>query len=668
MSDNAPRSDRRAGDPTTTPRRGGWIGCLMCAVGAILLLSFAALYFASRKWSAEIAHWVIRKKSEVAMRALFLFNPSAKESEGGMILWQAVLVDDGFAFAQKVLDAGVDPNKHGWSMSAFSLAMGDAKPGGDTSVLRWLIDRGANPALPDTGEMTPLHFLARRHNIHGQPLSYFLEVADLVAEHGADPNARDLDGHTPLRDALMEDGSSSLPPAERWIFIEKLLDLGADPALLDAPAHRALLKSALEQGEEEQFAQLVALGPRWGAGEGFVEYKLAGSALAANTARPLGALMGHGLDPNATLDGAPLLAHAAATGVPEIVAALLAAGADPTLRDGFDRTPLDLAKSRGHAEIVALLEAALRKKEEAARQAQAQAHRLIESLLLDPARTYAETLRLEGFDLNQTVTMSPADGTKPDFEWSILGAAAMLDDPSAIDWLVDAGADPNWPAPMNGSRPLHVAVEMWHVETLAEEGRPFTGAAMRRLVERGADIDAVDAAGHSPLKRALDEGIGRPPVRSTKMIYVPPHRREEIAAWKASRYPVIATLLELGADPSSLDERARGELLWRVAQAGDVATFRRLIKTGLRDEAAFDRIVAEAPFPVVNVLPEEGLVPSYEAVRRGETHSLPPLQSSGRNGGAPGSELLAPANSDAHFATHGSPLPDPSAPASIPSP
>jgi hypothetical protein len=43
----------------------------------------------------------------------------------------------------------------------------------------------------------------------------------------------------------------------------------------------------------------------------------------------------------------------------EIVRMLLQAGADPTIRDWHDRTPLDVARARGNAQCIALLEASI---------------------------------------------------------------------------------------------------------------------------------------------------------------------------------------------------------------------------------------------------------------------------------------------------------------------
>jgi len=57
-------------------------------------------------------------------------------------------------------------------------------------------------------------------------------------------------------------------------------------------------------------------------------------------------------------DSRTALMEAAATGLSDVCKNLLAAGADHSLQDNLRRTAADIARSAGHAECVATLEAA----------------------------------------------------------------------------------------------------------------------------------------------------------------------------------------------------------------------------------------------------------------------------------------------------------------------
>ncbi|MFP2912987.1 hypothetical protein ACLESD_49875, partial [Pyxidicoccus sp. 3LFB2] len=69
--------------------------------------------------------------------------------------------------------------------------------------------------------------------------------------------------------------------------------------------------------------------------------------------------------PGAPLEFTPL--HLAALrGLEDLVAALLAAGADPLARNDLKHTPVDVARGEGHAAVVSLLEEAMPRQEDAA--------------------------------------------------------------------------------------------------------------------------------------------------------------------------------------------------------------------------------------------------------------------------------------------------------------
>lgn len=68
-----------------------------------------------------------------------------------------------------------------------------------------------------------------------------------------------------------------------------------------------------------------------------------------------------------------------------------------------------------------------------------------------------------------------------------------VSDRDSFEFLIRSGADPNR-RDDNGAAPLHVAIELGHLETV------------KRLLLNGTDVNLPDAAGQMPLKLALDNG------------------------------------------------------------------------------------------------------------------------------------------------------------------
>lgn len=90
-----------------------------------------------------------------------------------------------------------------------------------------LLDSGADPNARNDLGLTPLHLAA------------YPEMAKLLVQRGADLDARSVDGSTPLIILASE--------AESWDVMEVLLELGADAAARD---HRG--KSAMDMARARQ--------------------------------------------------------------------------------------------------------------------------------------------------------------------------------------------------------------------------------------------------------------------------------------------------------------------------------------------------------------------------------------------------------------------------------
>ena len=166
--------------------------------------------------------------------------------------------------------------------------------------------------------------------------------------------ARDAYGRTPLHIATY---------ARQREAIKALLRAGADPGALDADRYDAVTIAAVADDEETLRVLLAG-----GASAKLVTSRYDGTALIA------AAHLGHdGVVRQLIAAGAPLdhvnnlhwtaLIEAVVLGDGKarhqaVVAALLAAGASTKLADRDGKTPLQLAKSRGYAEIVQMLERA----------------------------------------------------------------------------------------------------------------------------------------------------------------------------------------------------------------------------------------------------------------------------------------------------------------------
>ena len=368
---------------------------------------------------------------------------------------------------------------------------------------------------------------------------------------GADVNARDGDGNTPLLFAtLVEAGGTAGTPVS------------------EGPEVVALL---LEAGAAVHARNAIGATPLFNAVGGQEGYNIPAQPLRIEVPRIVSLLLDAGADVNAGLDGGdggasdlPLffyrgttpLHRAAALETPETLVLMLEAGADLHARDRAGNTPLLRAAMGGFRNPVVfetLLAAGADVHDRDRHGLGVLEFAIIEELPDHQVTDVVRRLLALGADVGARSPGRPSP---------LYRAAGFPDVPELIAVLLAAGADPNariW----SGRSPLHSAIEA---------KRP---ANVTALLEAGADARIRIPQGETPLHMAAVWPPKRfrhrdnPPEPDTLMVIALVASGADVnarnrygetplhVAMRSRHAPVVDKLLALGADPLAEDDLGR---------------------------------------------------------------------------------------------------------------
>lgn len=308
---------------------------------------------------------------------------------------------------------GGNPFHYGWGFLANSPA----------ESVKGCLDGGVPVDAPGMEGVTPL---AGMVSTVGCCADFENVLRELVAA-GADVNARDEKGRTPLHRAVLWSHAYTEPALAA--VTSALLDAGADPNARDHGGSTPLHAAARATGKN-------------------------------STVMPLLAAAGGGLDARDHEGRTPLhLAHSGSGHHPDParVPTLLRLGADPAARDSAGNSADPAACERWGAESFFAVATA----------------EIVAGCLADgaDARTLVDSFPVVGRMFHDAWTPDPA--TRPIFH-----AAARTPDPAVISVLLRAGAD------------VHGRHGLWHYTPLHTAAEHGTAGVVRALLEAGADVDA----------------------------------------------------------------------------------------------------------------------------------------------------------------------------------
>lgn len=408
-------------------------------------------------------------------------------------------------------------------------ALVEAATEGDLARVRLLLGKG--PARPT------LNAALLEGVINTQRTNNTLDIARLLLDSGADPNARDEDGFT----VLMRAAVGNYGNGDTAGVVKLLLDRGADV-------------SAKSEGG---FTALIG-------------------ASGCPDAETLRLLLDKNADVNAkTAEGGTALMAAAGQGYADTVKLLIARGADVNaVQKGLKRTALHFAAMVARGPGFGRLEEAGTVRSDYAATIRALLDAGADTGIRDfngwTALVWAQTNDDPGVTRLLMGAFDKAAGNQ-----ALLGAAGH-GNVRTMQMLLGSGADVNARDPATGTTPLLAA---------ARSGRPDT---VRLLLDRGANVRARDKQGRTALMRASEfrwTGIGA---------IEQPNEFEAIAGLLLSRGAEVNAVDRRGATALILARRTARRSRGERGGAGGDALVTLLRKAGAKNSGGkgFDLVPA----------------------------------------------------------------------------
>jgi ankyrin repeat protein len=455
---------------------------------------------------------------------------NATEPDGTTALARAAYNDD-LEAAEKLIKAGAKVNlANDYGITPLWLACAN---GSAPMVAKLLKPRDADPNVTQWSGATPLMMCARTGNV---------EAVKALLARGAHVNAAETkEGQTALMWAAAQSHSD---------VVQVLIQAGADVNASTKGGTTPLMFAA-QQGDIESARLLLT----------------AGADINAVT------------NARATWVGDTPLLLAAASGHEAMALFLLDHGADPNAADEFGYTALHFSMIRSLAQVVGVRVGAPATLFWSTYLYREDLPNVVKSLLAHGANPNARITRyLGGNKLLSTRLNDPSKFSVYEVGATPFLLAAHSHNTEIMRMLADAGADPNL-ATEGNTTPLMMAAGLTRqrdfnalpytdeqakkafeavklcvelgadvnaandVGLTALHGAAFTGLddAVRYLVQKGANIDARDAAGQTPLQKAMNI---KPPIglnvrRNGHSIFVPYTYQKS----------TVELLLKLGATP-----------------------------------------------------------------------------------------------------------------------
>lgn len=399
-------------------------------------------------------------------------------------------------------------------------------PAGDLDVLALLLHAGADVNATDGDGFTPLHGVA---DLWPGDSAYSLATARVLVQAGADPDASGRGGRTPLHAAAEALWGREEPAVPEMLSL--LVEAGAD---VNARAESGQTALHLALDNPNAAVRLLELGANPAARNDSARVADPASCENFGTRSYFALSVGDSVaecietvtQPGGRVSLQSALQVAAGSARdPGVIDALLLAGASLAERDAEGYTPLHRAAATGTPAVIrSLLEAGA-----------------------DP------NLRVEVFEA--LFSWDPKD-------WTPLHLATGNRDPGAVTVLLDAGADVS--ARVHGyETALHTA---------AKNGNPEVA---RVLLDAGAEVDARDGGGRTPL---------------------------HVAALENPHPDVLSVLIEADADLEARARPARGPSLrgltpmYMAALSGTPEVVTVLAEAGARVDAERAELRPETPF------------------------------------------------------------------------